>query len=423
MPHLTHITTGCVLHRLNTLHLPDAVYGSDFVRALVDFKFNAYGRKIVQREFYVHLVFLTCFTFMAMILAFCGTEHKTVLLYFLMFLSSVISTGNVLSYLRTAYDIFVQHGLDGFSILRELYVPCMTLKCFATYILVAFFIPICVIWYPTSPFLGTTIGISSLILWMRLVQFFEISDSVGSLIVAIEEVIQDISWFLILLLMSVIGFGISLFFIINISPDTIEDKHEMFDGKNPFHSILVAIMLMLSDVGNIFESILETEVGIRQYLIMGFVLFYVNLVAIILLNVMIAMMEDSYDRVRNSEGALFTKRKAQVLHSIELRLTQRARHKIKYHPIAHACMRAWSYFKCSFSSAGMGLYLHVTRLRDAAMAPTAPWSGRLNAIRENNKEENQELQRSFTNQLLDLNAHFGRMEQHLSNRPLHQTTT
>ena len=331
IPCLTHITTGSVLHRLNTSHLHDSVYGSDFVRALVEFKFNAYGRKIVQREFCVHLVLLTSFTFVAMTLACRGVEHRTGLTYILAFLSAVISAGNLLHYCRTAYDMLVQHGLYGLSILQELYVPCMTLKCFVTYFLVASVIPICLIWFPASPFLGTSIGICSLVLWMRLVQFFETSDSIGSLIVAIEEVVKDISWFLILLLMCVIGFGISLFYIINISPDPIEGQHEMvqFDSKNPFHSILVAIMLMLSDVGNIFEAILKKEAGIRQYIIMGFVIFYVNLVAIILLNVMIAMMGDSYDRVRNSEGSLFTKRKAQIMHGIELRLSRREKRDIK----------------------------------------------------------------------------------------------
>ena len=71
----------------------------------------------------------------------------------------------------------------------------------------------------------------------------------------------------------------------------------------------------------------------------------------------------------------------------------------------------------------MGRYLHVTRLRDVAMAPMAPWTGRLNAIGENIRQENRELERSFTTQLSDLDARFTRMEQQLSKYPLHQTTT
>lgn len=89
------------------------------------------------------------------------------------------------------------------------------------------------------------------------------------------------------------------------------------------HSTLTMFLLMLSDVSDIVELIIKHEELNNETKILAIVLIVIFLaaVAIILLNLMIAIMGDSFNRVKTDEQTQFLKRRAQVIQDMEMGLS------------------------------------------------------------------------------------------------------
>jgi len=102
----------------------------------------------------------------------------------------------------------MHEGMRGLSFLT---VQCMVWKIFIALLMIMIIVPLCLYLNPESQFLGPAVGFANLVLWMRLVQYLETCDRVGPLLVTLQEVMGDILWFLFLLLVCIIGSGLSLF--------------------------------------------------------------------------------------------------------------------------------------------------------------------------------------------------------------------
>jgi len=184
--------------------------------------------------------------------------------------------------------------------------------------------------------------------------------------------------------------------ITTLTEDSSSDElpeHESFGSS--WKGVLIALMLMLGDVGNVFESIKKAEQGFRLFAALSMVIFFLTLVAIILVNVLIAMMGDSFDRVRNNEQSLFTRRKARIIHLLELGLSKRRRDQI---------------------NSRIETYLHVLRPQSNSHLRNDLWLGRLNEIQRGTRHEIQDMQRMFTKDVRNVEDRLQRIEHSLSQK-------
>jgi len=82
-------------------------------------------------------------------------------------------------------------------------------------------------------------------------------------------------------------------------------------------------LLMLSDVSEIVELIIDHDElnNATKTLAIILIVIFLAAVAIILLNLMIAIMGDSFNRVKTDEQTQFLKRRAQVIQDMEMGLS------------------------------------------------------------------------------------------------------
>ena len=337
MSNAAKIGTESFLHRLNVASLHCSAYGSEFVRAIVDFKYRAYAQCLLAEDLYNHVLILVFFHLMAFSLVQTGPQRVSAWTHFFTVVTVMKSSMHCLYYIKIIGTLWAEKRWKAVSIVT---VKCMIPHWFIAHVLMSFVIPYYLSNDPQSPFLGPAIGISALVLWMRLTQFLEITEKVGPLLVILQEVIDDIGWFLLLLVMSVIGSGISLFYIANIGPHQTLDASsnstltqqgdEGEEAVTSWKAILMTLMLMMSDINGVVDSIMRWQDSLRLISALALVIFCLASVSILLLNVLIAMMGDCFDRVKNNEKAFFTKRKAQVIHTLEVGLSDRRRREIKW---------------------------------------------------------------------------------------------
>jgi len=398
IPHVAKISLGSCLHRLNLIPVHHSVYNSEFVRALIDVKYKLFAKSFLQEDFFHHMSLLICFTLLSIFLVNPQDSQVSTATATLAGLSAAFACVQFVYFMRIINKLLLHEGMTG---LRFLTVQCMVWKNFCAFLLIMIVIP----WYlysdPGSQFLGPAVGFANFFLWMRLVQYAETCETVGPLLVTLQEVIGDITSFLFLLVISVIASGLSLYFLIAVSTpvasseDLVEHQEHELHAGTVWKGSLMTLMLMLGDVGNVFDSIMKKEQGFRLYAALGLMIFYLALVAVVLLNVMIAMMGDSFDRVKNSERSLFNRRKARVIHLLELGLSGSKREQI---------------------NSKIGAYLHVLRPQSQSHLRNDLWTGRLNEIQMRTRDEIKNMQRVFTKDVRNVEDRLQRIEHSLSRK-------
>lgn len=99
---------------------------------------------------------------------------------------------------------------------------------------------------------------------------------------------------------------------------------------DPLKSFITMFGMMLSEVGDAYDGLyLFGHSGLRLAAI-GFYLTYLVIVAIVLLNLLIALMGDSFDRIKDTEAMEFLKQRAQVIDDVEAMLSERKKREIGY---------------------------------------------------------------------------------------------
>ncbi len=133
------------------------------------------------------------------------------------------------------------------------------------------------------------ISIVTLFMWLKFLYFFRIFDQTSYLIRIVVEVVIDMRHFLLVLLFMIIGFGNS-FLVLALGNKT--DETIFIDSY--INSILYSYRMVLGDFDT--EAFGETAVPLAWVLFLLFTIFNM----IVMLNLLIAIISDSYARVAAS---------------------------------------------------------------------------------------------------------------------------
>ncbi|GIL50181.1 hypothetical protein Vafri_6307 [Volvox africanus] len=161
-------------------------------------------------------------------------------------------------------------------------------------------------------------AIETLVLFVRLVFFASMTDSMGSLMRMVIEIIKDMRYFFTLLGMIFGGFIIA--FAVLIGP------------KNTFQSVAFKLFsVMLGDWQfDYLVDMLHTEgqwyVPRLSVLLMS---VYGILMLIVLVNLLIAIMNDTYDRIKETEEIEVLHNRARLIVDLESLLTRDMRDKLQ----------------------------------------------------------------------------------------------
>ncbi|KXZ46867.1 hypothetical protein GPECTOR_40g601 [Gonium pectorale] len=125
--------------------------------------------------------------------------------------------------------------------------------------------------------LVTTAAIESTMVWARVLYFMLAYQATGPLVRMIVHIIRDISFFLVLLLCTLLGFGLSFYLLFNFSVMVGNFSQDMFwNARSPVLAVALFVL-------------------------------YIIVMLVVLFNLLIAILSDSFERVKDTEEVEFLK--------------------------------------------------------------------------------------------------------------------
>eukprot|EP01025_Chloroclados_australasicus_P049354 TRINITY_DN5615_c1_g1_i2.p1 TRINITY_DN5615_c1_g1~~TRINITY_DN5615_c1_g1_i2.p1 ORF type:complete len:912 (+),score=63.60 TRINITY_DN5615_c1_g1_i2:1016-3751(+) len=159
------------------------------------------------------------------------------------------------------------------------------------------------------------ISMEAIFLWPKILSYLRAFRQTGPTIQMIIEVFKDTAFFLVLLLIIVIGFGIAFFSLFG-TEQFLQSNSGFDNGDIDFDSILPTFLAVIAFMAGDFEQGTYTTGSIWWWSMIMFIAFFL-LMIIVLLNLLIALLGDSYSRIKNNESARFMRGRAEILDDLE----------------------------------------------------------------------------------------------------------
>ncbi|KAG2451828.1 hypothetical protein HYH02_003604 [Chlamydomonas schloesseri] len=161
-------------------------------------------------------------------------------------------------------------------------------------------------------------AIETLVLFIRLVFFASMTDSMGSLMRMVIEIIKDMRYFFALLAMIFGGFAIAFAVLLGES-----NTYEAVAFK------LFSVMLGDWQYDYLMDMIYEDQAWYVPRLSVLLMSAYGILMLIVLVNLLIAIMNDTYDRIKETEEIEVLHNRARLIVDLESLLTKDMRDKLQ----------------------------------------------------------------------------------------------
>jgi len=151
-------------------------------------------------------------------------------------------------------------------------------------------------------------SLTTALLWIRVISLLKsLNKQLATFIWAVYQIVQDILWFLVFLVVLVIASG-QLIFTAQCNPQSSEgDKicgEEYYE--HPSKNYYAAYKILLGDLSNLDEDLVNPYVTFL-------IVVYSFLVIVILLNVLIAIISDSHEKCLARSSSIFGRARALLL--------------------------------------------------------------------------------------------------------------
>lgn len=323
---------GCLLRKLTGDDIPNRVFKSLAVEALVLFKWELYGRRQATREMFVYAILLASFFFYTLLLGYYARNDgeldpgslRSVVNMVLLVLSMVMACGHLVKETRHFYfyscaTVFsnefhaAKRGVVKFASfwckrLFDWTITKWNVLELMSYCSVVILIPVLHIEHSYS--LPVLVGATNILLWWKMLYYFQLSPKMAHLVIAIFEIRKDMVSFILLASAVLLGFGLA-FFVLFLW-ESGDDVDQAFGTLPRSCFSTFAMLLGLFDL----EVFYEMEHNETTAFFLFF--FYVMAMVLVLLNLLISIMSDSFDRVKQYEETTFIKAKARMLEDMEM---------------------------------------------------------------------------------------------------------
>eukprot|EP00055_Hartaetosiga_balthica_P010180 m.42663 g.42663 ORF g.42663 m.42663 type:complete len:1323 (-) comp7069_c0_seq2:2542-6510(-) len=163
-------------------------------------------------------------------------------------------------------------------------------------------------------------SLGAYIYWFGTLFYLQAYASTGPLVRMILEIIYDMKYFLLVLSIGVLAFA-NVFYL--LTPDTTMDGYD--DVADVLLTSFVALILV--DAG-----VVQFDAGAFTVLLKLIFVVTMVLVPIVLLNLLIALMSDSYERIQDRATIEFYRLRAQIVHEQELFFSKNERLRRDWYP-------------------------------------------------------------------------------------------
>ena len=360
---------------------------------VINFKFQTYARRLLLEDLFHYLILLISFTSCCIYTGYNRRFFDTNGSIASLILVVSVGTGNLIRLFKQFHTLWMERQYTGISYYMTDYMKWIEFSSYIVVVVFLPLASIRRQGEESQLVIGF-MATASVLLWVKLLYYAQAFKSTGPMVVMIREIVKDIRWFLFVLVAFLVGFGVAFFVLLadddtneyslpsiepglcascaaSMSAPYAEDSGELEDSavpsqsddgfycdagfcacnvqvkmleavnnslhdkkslgfSNPIASLLTVFRLMLSDIGEIMDSIYssDNEEG-TQVLALTMMFIFLAAVAIVLLNLLIAIMGDSFDRVKNHEKTLFCQKRAAVIQDMEMGLSQKRKKEIK----------------------------------------------------------------------------------------------
>ncbi|GMH43795.1 hypothetical protein BSKO_11729 [Bryopsis sp. KO-2023] len=371
------------------------IYNTFVIKALIHCKWKVFGRRLLTEEIWSFAFLWLIFTTYALLLGtlwnlltlkqvFVSKYRETVdeteknlteknmAAAVLLLLAWVIGIFNLLRELTRISILWMESGMRGLMYWAREYWNWVDLMMLV--ILVGFVGPVH-FWITAEneedevshdqngqKRLTVLVCVESILLSWKMLHFAQAFRSSAPMVIMIREVLKEISVFLLIAFGLLFGFAISFFVLFRVEvkrprPEEVELDEDLQNIRDRFEnigvSIVTAVQMMLG------ETQLDVLQGLDGALYgVGTIMFVVYLLAmmVVLLNLLIAVMGDSFERVKNAEELQFLKGRAQIIDDIESMMSNHKKKEL---------------------SKKIGRYLHVLVPKSSIEGGATEWGGRL----------------------------------------------
>eukprot|EP00210_Caulerpa_lentillifera_P004984 g4758.t1 len=379
-----------LLRRLLMMDVPVKMFNTDIVRWTVAHKWNTYGFECCLKELAEYTLLVVIFTIYAMLLKYNGGDFEELeggLLFIPLVLAMYLGAKNLkqeylqICRFRDDAEKEFKNGRLGVRYHLKSQWNWMEL---ISYFLLMLPIPVVHLVATVTRYgnlaLTALVAVESIIIYWKLLYFAQAFKLSGPLVVMIREIVYDILVFLCLAGMILMGFSIA-FFVIYRHVD-----HENFGSfRNSLSTMFIAIL------GDFDFTDYRDADHLSWLAVMLFVIYMLSML-IVLLNLLIAIMSDTYDRVKNQDVAEFIKCRAMVLDDSEAVMSEE---EIKYY------------------EKKIGRYLHVltpVKIHDVQ----DEWQGKIGALENSVNRQLKEQSEAITKQIKGLEVSINELRKQLT---------
>eukprot|EP00210_Caulerpa_lentillifera_P003430 g3273.t1 len=372
-----------IVRFLVTHEAPSRIYKCSLVRWCITWKWEHIWKSYSLRSFIYYIVFLGVFSAYAILVGMYGNKmHEEKGAQILLTVPLSIASGLALTMVPQEINQITTYTQDGRKLFPE--DPFWGVKYYLSsrwnlvesltcIILLLIILPLHIIsfFYPSCvPCLYVVMAVECIIVWLKIWYYAQAFAETGALVLMIENVIRDCLFFLLLSGVILVAFGISLFIMFQHAirhhdpPDDDDDEDETFETiKSSFEQPQkVLLTLFYAMIGEYETEVYSASGTLSPFIVFTFVL-YLSIQSIVMFNMLIAIMSDTYDRVKSTEEEQLLMGRARFIDACEAALNKNQIKKLE-------------------SDIGKYLYVIVPKDDDLSDEMTL-WQGRVKTIEEN----------------------------------------
>eukprot|EP00210_Caulerpa_lentillifera_P009493 g9053.t1 len=338
-----------LLHNLFIYGAHHLAFASFIVKAVVQYKWKTYAQKLLIQELFCHSLISICFTVYCFFLSADRTymlnsdddddEHTKISTHtsVALLVCWVLATPCLIREICQCQVYISDHGFFGFCYWLKSAWNWIEVLC---YIILVFIIPLGQYFFLTKGedtfSLSAFVAVESLLIWSRMLFYARPFRHTGPLVIIISAIIQEIVYFLALALAVIFGFALAFYVLYrhvespkevtteenalyyrNSDEHSDDDLRTMHQAFGTFkRSFFTVFKYTYGDID--LESLYNAPEPVTA---LGLLIAYVIIIALILINMLIALMSEKFSRIYKHRRTRFTEARARAIDDIDSMLS------------------------------------------------------------------------------------------------------
>lgn len=366
-PNIAQLGMRGILRPLLLNHVPHHIFATWPIRCVIKFKWGKYGKRLIVEDCMHFLALLLFFTVYAMLIGFLvdhPDEDNSNRFYedgpmVVLGICIFLAFGLLMRKFHQLHALWESARWKGVIYWAADYFNAVETVC---YVFVVLLVPLAHQRDTKSRLLATFVASTCILLWSKTLYYAQAFKGTGPLVIMIREIIKDIRFYLFLMFSILMGFAIAFFVLfrnarfensqLNAETDDITELFGDFD-----RTLITMFSMLLGEVSSVASLLFTVAPGLKLVGIVMFIL-YMLAVTIVLLNLLIAIMGDGFDRVKATDMSYFLMKRAQIIDDMETGLTKEREKEL---------------------GSEIGTYLHVLmpKHKSEVQQQTGEWQGRM----------------------------------------------